>query len=75
MSLDERLAAKKRLTPKSGFNVVAVDTFEPAGDELYLVSHHATRAKAEAKRAAYAKEHPMEPVYVYEPTPSGHKDD
>lgn len=67
MSLDKRLAAKKALTPKKGFNVVAVDTFEEPGDELYLVSNHATEAEANEACSARKRSHPHEPCYVYGP--------
>ena len=30
---------KKRLTPESGFNLVAIDYFESVGSRLYLVEH------------------------------------
>ena len=30
---------RQRLTPDSGFNLVAIDYFESQGDKLYLVEH------------------------------------
>jgi hypothetical protein len=69
---DERMAAVERLTPKTGFNVVGVDSFEdePAY-ELFLVGHCATRAEAEDLLAATLKrtrEHGSdEAFYIYGP--------
>jgi hypothetical protein len=55
---------KKRFIPKSGFNVVGVDDFEPIGEALYLVGHYSDRAKAEARAAAHSKES-GDACYVY----------
>lgn len=30
---------KQKLTPESGFNLVGIDPFAPAGDKLYLIEH------------------------------------
>jgi len=39
MSQDITDEEKKKLTPKSGFNLVGVDYFEQLGSRLYLVEH------------------------------------
>ena len=30
---------KKKLTPKTGFNLVGIDYFEDTGNQLYLIEH------------------------------------
>ena len=66
--MERRLAAKARLIPKDGFNVVAVDNFESDPDlELFLVGHYATRKEAE-KVAAERRKGGEEKVFVYDPT-------
>lgn len=63
---DIRMENVKRLTPKTGFNVVAVDTFESDPScELYLVAHCATLTEAEAIASDRRAAIPIEPVYVY----------
>ena len=66
MSTSKMLAAKRRMIPKEGFNLVGVDTFETeSGDELYLISHHSTHEAAEEALAARKVKHPDEVVYIY----------
>ena len=36
----------KELTPKSGFNIVLMDSFAPEGEKLTLVKHIETKAEA-----------------------------
>ena len=62
-----RLDAQLAMTPGpgEGYNVVGVDTFEDPGDELFLISNHATREEAETAAAAYRKKPDAERVYVY----------
>jgi len=52
------LEAKKAMTPETGYNVVGVDTFEPPGEELFLVGHYDTWEEAEAVRKARASTTP-----------------
>ena len=47
-ALDDRA----RFTPKTGWNLVGVDTFAIPGEQLYLISHHGKRAEAEAAKKA-----------------------
>jgi hypothetical protein len=57
-----------RFTPKEGFNVVGVDSFERPGEALYLVGHYATRKEA----AAAARAHEAssgDRAHVYAPLP------
>lgn len=61
--------AKKQiseLTPKAGFNVVAVDGYEKPGEALYLVGHFTDRSAAEKARAAHEKK-TKDLTYVYGP--------
>jgi hypothetical protein len=51
--IDAATAQVKELTPKTGFNVVAVDASEKPGDALYLVGHFDDAAAAEKARAAH----------------------
>jgi hypothetical protein len=53
--LEKALDAKEKMTPDTGFNVVAVDRMERPGEALYLVSHHSDAAAAEKARAAHEK--------------------
>ncbi len=48
--LDFMAAYKRTLIPKSGYNLVAPDGFEPPNDDLYLIANYATREEAEAAR-------------------------
>jgi len=61
-----RLNAQRAMTPKAGegFNVVGVDSFEEAGDELYLVAHFDTRVEAERKVESYQKS-TMDRIHIY----------
>ena len=65
-NFEKRLAAIDRLTPREGFNVVAVDDYEEAGDDLYLVGQYKTKEDAESHAANHTKE-TGEKAYVYEP--------
>jgi hypothetical protein len=67
---EKRFAAKERLTPKAGFNVVGVDSFEddPA-HELFLCGHFETREEAEEELAARKEKSPSERYYIYGPDP------
>jgi len=70
--LEKRLAAKEKLTPKAGFNLVGVDDFEPAGDDLFLVGHYETRDEAEAEMDRRLAAQPSGKYYIYGPdTPAG----
>ena len=64
--MEKRLAAMEKLIPKSGFNLVGVDTFEDAGEELFLIGNFKTRAAAEAELAKRRKDND-EPMYIYGP--------
>lgn len=77
--LELRLAAitsiRNRI-PVGAFGLVGVDSFEEAGDELYLISIHMSREDAEAALAARRAceiddpSHLEECLYVYEgPSP------
>lgn len=45
----------KEFTPPTGFNVVAVDSYEKPGKALYLVGHFDDEDKAESARSAHEK--------------------
>lgn len=67
MSFIERIEAERRaLTPETGFNVVGVDRFELPGEAAYLVSHHDTRAEAEAVAKRMKRENPDDDFHIYE---------
>lgn len=55
----------EEMTPKTGFNVVGVDRFEPVGEALYFVSHHDTRAAAEAVVSTMSQANREDSFYVY----------
>ena len=72
MSMANRLKAQEAMTPKAGqgFNVVGVDDYQPAGEELYLVRNFATRQEAEAFAKAYRKKTSDEIVIYGPPEPT-----
>lgn len=65
--LEKRLAAIKDKTPTEGFNLVGVDDFEAAGDDLYLIDHFATEAEANQELAKRKAADPNLTLYVYGP--------
>ena len=65
--LKERIDAKRKLIPTTGFNVVAVDDFELPGEELYLVGHYATRKEAEAELKRFRERNTTDVAYIYGP--------
>ncbi len=64
-SVTKRLAAKQTMTPKTGANLVGVDDFEPAGEELYLVGHFESAEAAERAKVRRLKANPSEALYLY----------
>lgn len=65
--LERRLAAKKRLTPRDGYNLVVVDAFESDPDsELALVAHFDDRAEAQRELARLSGLHPHARYYLYD---------
>jgi hypothetical protein len=69
-NLEKILEAKKKMTPKTGANLVGVDTFESSGDELYLCGHFASEAEAEAEKAKRLLADPEEILHVYPANPT-----
>ena len=67
IGMKEILAEKRRMTPKSGFNVVGVDAYELPGRKLYLIAHHATKGEAYKALAVFQKKNPGEDAHVYGP--------
>lgn len=64
----KRLTAKERMTPGAGFNLVGVDAYaSDVEDELYLVGRFATRADAEAVKAARLLKDAAEKLHIYGP--------
>ena len=65
-ALERRIAAKKELIPKEGFNVVEIDIFESEpGEDISLRAHCATKEEADAIVAAESTKDT--PMYVYGP--------
>lgn len=64
--LEEMRKDKGSVTPKTGYNVVGVDDFEPPGDQLYIIGHYESREEAEAALARWKESH-EDPAYVYGP--------
>ena len=65
--LEKRLAAKKRLVPREGYNLVVVDPFERELDsELTLVAHYEKRGEAQREQKRLAALHPQLHYYVYD---------
>lgn len=66
----KKVAAEiEKFTPKTGANLVGVDSMEDAGEALYLIDHFATETEAKAARAAKMKEagYNGDKLYVYTP--------
>lgn len=61
-TVNKRIA---EMTPKTGFNVVGVDRFESVAEALYFVSHHDTRAAAEAVVKAMSQANVEDSFHVY----------
>ncbi len=53
--IEKGLEQIAEFTPKTGFNVVAIDHYEAPGDAMYLVSHHKDKGEADKARAAHEK--------------------
>lgn len=67
-AVEERLKAKREMTPSAGANLVGVDTFErEPGLELYIISEHGSEAEAKKAQAARKKAHPDEVTHIYTP--------
>lgn len=49
--LDTILAEKARFVPDSGWNLVGLDEFQPAGEKLYLIGHFTDKELANAELA------------------------
>jgi hypothetical protein len=62
--LDKAADQIAQFTPKTGYNVVAVDRMEKPGEALYLVEHYDDAVAAEKARAAHEKKS-GNPSYVY----------
>ena len=60
-------ADKKKFIPKTGYNVVGVDTFEDPGEQIYLIAHFSDKAKAVSKQKQFQKENPGIAVFIYDP--------
>lgn len=62
--IEKASAQIAEMTPKTGFNVVAVDRMERPGEALYLIDHFTDEGKAEAARAAHEAKS-GDKTYVY----------
>ena len=62
--MDAAADQMKQFTPKSGFNVVAVDQMALPGEALYLVDHFDSKDDAEEAAVAYQKKS-GDKTYVY----------
>lgn len=59
MDLKAQLKAKDRVRPKSGFNVVGVDTYDSNPETaMTVIANYPTRKQAEAEAQKYAKANP-----------------
>jgi len=67
MSISKIFAAKKRMIPKTGANLVGLDDYEEPGEELYLIGHFPSLQAAEKAQKARKKNLPNEVTYIYEP--------
>jgi len=65
MDIKSMLAAKDAMIPESGFNVVELDDFASPGEELTVLSHHDSRADAEAALKQYKKDQPKARLAIY----------
>jgi hypothetical protein len=64
MSIKKMVEAKAKAVPKTGFNVVGVDSFSRPGEELYIVGHYDTLEEAEAELKVRLAESD-DPHYIY----------
>ena len=65
---EKALKEKAALTPKTGYNLVGLDTFgSPEDQGLYLVDHYDEKADAEAELARRKEANPDITYYVYGP--------
>jgi hypothetical protein len=71
--IDRMSATKAQLIPKTGYNVVAVDTFARpgSGEEIYGVQHFEDLNEAKAFQQSHQAQNPHEHVYIYGATPGG----
>lgn len=46
----------EEFTPETGFNLVSIDNFEPAGEQLALIGHFDTREEAEKEQNKICKD-------------------
>jgi hypothetical protein len=65
--LKKMMEEKRKLVPKSGYNLVGVDDFEMPGERLYLIGHYTTEEAANDALAAFQKRNPNEQAYIYTP--------
>lgn len=68
MTIARIFAAKRRMVPKEGYNLVGVDTCErEPEDQLYLIGHYPTEEAAIAAQKTRKQRHSDEVTYVYGP--------
>lgn len=62
-AIDLMIDARLKMTPKTGANLVGIDSFGLPGDELYLIGHFDTVEEAKAAQAQRPKD---EDTVIYE---------
>lgn len=69
--LDAMKRDRARFRPKSGYNVVGVDTFEDPGEQLYLIGHADDEPGAKKILAQFKAQNPGgDDAYIYGPAPA-----
>jgi hypothetical protein len=64
--LKKMLAQKKKMTPAKGFNLVGLDDYEKAGEQLFLISSgHKTEAEARAAQKKYLQKNRDTRTFIY----------
>ena len=64
-TLKAMLAQKAEMTPKAGFNLVGLDDFEDPGEQLFLIGHYETEAKAKAAQALHKTRNKDVRTFIY----------
>lgn len=55
------------LTPKEGYNLVGLDDYEEPGDQLFLIGHYKTHARALAAQSDHNRRNKDVKTYIYGP--------
>ena len=65
------LAQKKKMIPKEGYNLIGLDDYEKAGDQLFVIDHFKSKAEAEGAEKKYKAKHRNTKTFIYGPEHAG----